>query len=107
MEKRITLDEMKKEITKLSGNYEWRDMNLEVLAKTKKQVDIRIAQMYEYVNVNLAVLEYFSELYGTKCIDVDDYMSGGCETCDYGSSYAKTLQIKNPTNNVIIEKQND
>lgn len=47
----------------------------------------QVKQMYEYVEVNFAVLSALAELLKTKNIDTNLYHIDGCETCDYGSSY--------------------
>lgn len=57
-------------------------------------VRIRADRMYEYVDVSFAALKELSDLFGTDKIDTDQDSSGGCETCDYGSSYEVTFIIR-------------
>lgn len=58
-------------------------------------VRVTISCMYEAPSPNLNVLTQLAEFFGTKNINDDDHFSnGGCETCDYGSSYGYTLTIR-------------
>lgn len=67
--------------------------------KDVNQYDIEYGQMYGAPNLSFAKLMELSKLFGTEEIDVDDYSSEGCESCDYGSDYGHTIQLKNPTLN--------
>lgn len=64
--------------------------------------ELSIGAMYEspIKEFNLRTLMKLSDLFGTDEIDVDNFAEGGCESCDYGSNYGHTIQIKNPTKNV-------
>lgn len=62
--------------------------------------EIEYGAMYESPNLGLDKLIKLSELFGTTNIDVDDYSISGCETCDWGSDYGHTIQVKEPTRNV-------
>jgi hypothetical protein len=55
---------------------------------------ISIKQMYNYVPLNFARLLKVSEFFDTKNINDSRYHRGGCETCDYGSSYEITLTVE-------------
>jgi len=71
--------------------------------KNKKQMwgfELEYGKMYESPQLNFSELKGLSELFGTDEIDVDNYGSCGCDTCDYGSDYGHTIQIFNPTKNV-------
>jgi hypothetical protein len=57
-------------------------------------IDIKFTRMYEYVEISFDHLVQFSELFGTRKINIGDRESwGGCETCDYGSSYEVTVHM--------------
>lgn len=62
--------------------------------------ELSYGNMYSAPVLNLGVLIKLSELFGTTEIDVDNYSSRGCDTCDYGSDYGHTIQIYNPTKNI-------
>lgn len=67
-------------------------------------IEIKVSQMYKYVDLNFYQLMGLSKIFGTECIDVDNYSYAGCDTCDYGSSYIKTIQIWNITKNLDVVK---
>lgn len=60
---------------------------------------IRVAQMYEYIGFkhDLSVLQAYMKIANILGVEDGDewsrYSSGGCETCDYGSSYEITLRF--------------
>jgi hypothetical protein len=58
-------------------------------------INIRVSQMYEFVPFSYLILKKLEAATGCEDIDVDQYASGGCETCDYGSSYEVTFTLKN------------
>lgn len=57
------------------------------------KVRIEISKMYDYIDCSFAKLCEMSEFFDTKNIDVDEWSSRGCDTCDYGSSYTKMFDI--------------
>lgn len=61
---------------------------------TDSKVRVTVSCMYEYVEYNLATLMKIATFFGTMKIDDDRYSHSGCETCDYGSSYEVTFEIK-------------
>jgi len=52
-----------------------------------------ISNMYDYVDNSFETLTKISDFLGTKKINTDNWSSGGCETCDYGSNYELQLEI--------------
>lgn len=55
---------------------------------------VKVSEMYEYpLGLSFVQLKEISEFFGTDKIDIDRYSYGGCDTCDYGSSYELTLEI--------------
>ena len=62
--------------------------------KFDKMWHITIKQMYEYVPLTLKHLVALSEFFGTQNISDSRQAWGGCETCDYGSSYEIDLTVK-------------
>jgi hypothetical protein len=72
----------------------WGKADIEVEKNDKDEVVIVIKRMYEYVTMNLSHLTKVAKLFGTENINDDRYAYGGCETCDYGSSYEIRLHIK-------------
>lgn len=72
-----------------------REGCLTVLENSPEIVRVEIKCMYEVPQPNLQVMTDLAEFFGTKNINDDDrFADGGCETCDYGSSYGYTLSIR-------------
>lgn len=72
-----------------------RDLSVEISSLKEGCYDVTISQMYEYVDVDFNFLERLSKLFLSKNINIGSRHShGGCETCDYGSSYSLSLFIK-------------
>lgn len=61
--------------------------------------ELEYGKMYDAPPLNFATLSNLADLFGTREIDVDNYSSSGCDTCDYGSDYGHTIQITNLTKN--------
>ena len=58
-------------------------------------VYVEVDKMYEYVECSFTNLLKMVEFFGTDEIDMTcGSSSGGCETCDYGSSYVMEFTIK-------------
>jgi hypothetical protein len=85
--------ELIKTITAIFDPKDYCHFEIEI-TQGKNQIDVRIEQMYEYVEVGFKRLLALSKVFETENIDVDEWHSGGCDTCDYGSQYVKTFQIK-------------
>ncbi len=62
------------------------------------------SDMYEAPSLGFAKLQALSQIFGTNEIDVDNWSTSGCDTCDYGSCYAHDIQIYNPTKNAVEMK---
>jgi hypothetical protein len=61
----------------------------------KDLVEIRLSAMYEAPGLSLKKLMALAEFFDTQNIsDPDTFANSGCETCDYGSSYGFSLEIK-------------
>lgn len=71
-----------------------------IVTKIARGFELQYGQEYSSPNLSFEKLLGLSELFGTKAIDVDDYATQGCETCDFGSDYGHTIQIYEPTKNV-------
>jgi len=68
---------------------------------TNEEVKVTISCMYEAPSPTLDVLMQLAEFFGTNNINDDDrFANGGCETCDYGSSYGYTLTVRPESSNV-------
>lgn len=60
-------------------------------------IHITVQAMYESPGRSLPKLIEFGKFLGTNEIeDVDQFGYGGCESCDYGSRYGFTLEVKLP-----------
>ena len=88
--------EQRKAILAVFGGYGDQDIKISV---HKDGYHIATEQMYSYVPFanDMSVLQAYMELAKIlNCKDGDEqdrYFSGGCETCDYGSSYQYTLRF--------------
>lgn len=67
------------------------------LRKINNGLIITIGNMYKSPDLSFAKLLELSKLFGTTEIDVDNYSSTGCESCDWGSDYGHEISIGNPT----------
>ena len=54
---------------------------------------IEAKRMYEYPEFGAELLFKLCEFFDTMNINDSRYAMGGCETCDYGSSYELTLYV--------------
>ena len=58
-------------------------------------VQITLSKMYSSPQLNLKVLRQLADFFETENINDDErFAEGGCETCDYGSSYGFTLSVR-------------
>ena len=74
---------------------------IEVEKNTPEIVEVTISCMYKAPSPTLDVLTQLAEFFGTKNINDDGHFAnGGCETCDYGSSYGYTLTVRPESSNV-------
>jgi hypothetical protein len=58
-----------------------------------QKVVVRVHRMYEYVPVNASHLFSLANIFGTQNIEMDQYSSPGCDTCDWGSSFEVTFRV--------------
>lgn len=68
-------------------------------------VQIEFKCEYSAPQIKFSMLKALSEMFGTDHINVDEYTTndGGCDTCDYGSSYGHTLEILKITKGAVPE----
>lgn len=93
-------EELRKELAELLGidPNSLRDHYARVVEINPNKFQIITGQMYEHPNISFQMLMRLSTLFGTQKIDVDEYeSSSGCDTCDYGSNYANSIEIIDPT----------
>jgi hypothetical protein len=68
---------------------------IDVEVKEPEWVRITLKRMYDAPGLTFTHLMKLSEFFGTTHInDPDRFSNGGCDTCDYGSSYGFTLEIR-------------
>ena len=70
---------------------------LMVLTLENGGFELSYGKMYERPGLTFSDLKQLSDLFGTDNIDVDDYSRGGCDTCDFGSDYGHTIQLRQVT----------
>jgi hypothetical protein len=87
---------LKLELRALLGDGEY----IKVEKHKTNSFEIKYGRMYNSPGINFATLKKLSDMFGTDKIDVDNYSSGGCDTCDWGSDYGHTIQIYEPTKRV-------
>ena len=70
------------------------DYRVEIARADADSAEFTLKQMYKYVELDFAKLKAVSDFFGTLNVltDMDSY--GGCETCDYGSSYEVTFKVR-------------
>lgn len=89
-----TVEEVEEFCTELwcsGGHFDYPTVKVK---KVQKGWDIAVQRMYEPPILNLDVLMKLASFFGTIKIDDDRFSWGGCETCDYGSSYGFDLTIR-------------
>jgi hypothetical protein len=75
-----------------------REGCIQVITNTPDKVEIEITCMYEAPSPTLPALVKLADFFGTMNInDAAAFANGGCETCDYGSSYGYTLVVRPQT----------
>ncbi len=80
---------------KTTGYYDSPDV--EVKSISDDLICVGLSQMYQAPAFNSTVVFALCEAFGTKHInETDQWSHGGCETCDYGSSYGFELEIQLP-----------
>lgn len=76
------------------SGFDSRDVTLQVTVKPN-EVQLELSRMYDYIELQFEHLLKISKFFGTKNIaDADRSHYSGCETCDYGSKYSFTLNIR-------------
>lgn len=62
---------------------------------SEDSITIEVSAMYSSPSLNFPILKRMAEYFDTENINDDDRFGyGGCETCDYGSSYGYTLTVR-------------
>jgi len=74
--------------------HDWNMVRASIDLNDPNEVRVTCGKMYEAPPLNLGMLMKYAEFFGTKNINDSRFSHGGCETCDYGSSYGYTLIIK-------------
>jgi hypothetical protein len=70
-----------------------RDFEFNVNVISQNEVELTVSQMYKFVDASLENLIALAELFETKNINMNNWSSNGCDTCDYGSCYSITFTI--------------
>ena len=94
---KTTLDkqEVVNEIKTWIDSSSYSDLSVEISSLKEGCYDVTISQMYDFVDVDFNFLEKLSKLFLSKNINIGSrHSQGGCDTCDYGSSYTLSLFIK-------------
>lgn len=69
-------------------------VEVDVIKGRSPRYRVKVSDMYSYaLEFTFAQLKEVSEFFGTDKIDLDRDSYGGCESCDYGSSYTVTLDV--------------
>lgn len=97
--KQYTKEELEKIVNDVfKGNQSWEVFDVNIIKHTSSELLFEATHMYdwyeEFNKPNSTHLKAFSEVFNTDNIDVyDEIRRGGCETCDYGSSYGFALRV--------------
>jgi hypothetical protein len=82
------------------------DIDVSVLRRDGDDFTVRLERMYEYVDMDFATLSALSDRFNTKLIDISNKeFHGGCDTCDYGSSYWIDLSVRKASLTPVAESQ--
>jgi hypothetical protein len=92
------IEKLKEALPPNHPEYNWRKCHLSV-GEISGGYELTYGCMYEAPGLGFSNLKMLSELFGTDSVDVDNYGEGGCESCDWGSSYGNTIQIRKITKN--------
>jgi hypothetical protein len=90
---KYTDEEIKEFFTSIVKINNLMETKVEINKNTDNFVVVEISQMYDFVDISFEKLTKISEFFDTTKIQDSKYSSGGCETCDYGSTYEVTLYI--------------
>lgn len=98
--KEITEEKLKDEILQAAVDSKCldyggkKDLSISI-SQMSYGIEITIGKMYDRISVTMDFLDALSKIFSTDKIDVSDGdFYGGCETCDYGSSYEMNFLIK-------------
>ncbi len=97
MNKRET--EIAADIRALFGEDDQEAVTIDFPTLPAGRIEIKWSRMYEAPTLGYETLRKIAEHFGTEKVDVDDHSQGGCETCDYGSSYGHIISIDEATKN--------
>lgn len=81
-------------ISKADEEKSSRDKCIEISRPTEDSLKVEVKQMYSYVDCSFGRLKKLSDLLGTDEIDMNNWASKGCDTCDFGSCYTVAIDIK-------------
>lgn len=57
-------------------------------------VSVHISKSYSYLPLGLKELIALANIFGTDRFTVNSYSTGGCPTCDFGSTYDHTFDFQ-------------
>ena len=61
----------------------------------KQNIELVAEAMYDHpIEVSFGLLKNLSNLFRTDHLDVDDWSQSGCESCDWGSNYGHSFQLR-------------
>ena len=90
----MTSEEIKKKVTEAFDSTGYiSDLQVEVIGEPPKEYWVTVSSMYEYISLNLKILKALAKIFKTEDFGVNNWASGGCETCDYGSKYTHEFTI--------------
>lgn len=93
--KDYSVEEITKKAHEVFKNGRYEPEEVEVTKRSDGSVSLRVEAMYEAPELSFAKLAELAEFFDTKNINDDErFGSGGCETCDYGSSYGFELVVR-------------
>lgn len=105
--KTYTNEEIKKKVNEIF-EFAYYDAEIEITIN-KSYVDLRISQEYTKPTLAFKQLNALAKFFDTLNVETEsEFSNGGCDTCDYGSSYGFVLRIRegDPYNNVETVDEN-
>ena len=75
-------------------DHSWDKITVEVNRDTKDVVFITVSKMYEAPGLSFLKIQALAKFFDTLNVETEsEFRNGGCDTCDYGSSYGFKIKV--------------
>jgi len=96
--KTYTNEEIQKKMEEIfnENNYEKLKIEVSYSKYDANEYRIKLSKMYSAPGLSFAKLHQVALYFDTMNVETEsEFANGGCDTCDYGSSYGFTLCVRN------------